>query len=206
VELAVVKLDGSTDSRLSVADNVFSVDFKEPLVHQVVTAYLSGGRAGTSSQKNRSDVRGGGSKPWRQKGTGRARAGTIRSPLFRGGGRTFPSSNRSYAQKVNRKMYRSAVCSILSELARQDRLRVCDEIQIDEPKTARMAKILAQLGLAGRTLVVTGDYHPHVTLASRNLVNVAVLEAAELDPVSLVGSETVLFTTEALRKVEESLQ
>ena len=205
MELPVFKLDGTQD-QLEVSDSVFSADFKEPLVHQVVTAYLSGGRSGTSSQKNRSAVRGGGAKPWRQKGTGRARAGTIRSPIWRGGGRAFPASARSYAQKVNRKMDRAALRSILSELVRQDRLRVCNAIQVAEPRTRGMTGILDQLGITGRALLVTADYDQNVTLAARNLVDVEVLEAASLDPVSLVGSESVFFTTDALRKVEAALQ
>ena len=154
VELSVVKLDGTTDQQLAVSEDVFATAFREPLVHQVVVAYMSGTRSGTSSQKNRSDVSGGGSKPWRQKGTGRARAGTIRSPIWRGGGRAFPATARSYSQKVNRKMYRAALRSILSELIRQERLRVCDEIQVSQPKTKVMTDVLAKLGLSGRVLLV----------------------------------------------------
>ncbi|HIE76901.1 MAG TPA: 50S ribosomal protein L4 [Gammaproteobacteria bacterium] len=206
MEHAVVKLDGSIERQVSLADAVFNVDFKEPLVHQVVSAYLAGARAGTSSQKNRSAVSGGGAKPWRQKGTGRARAGTSRSPIWRGGGQTFAATPRSYAQKVNRKMYRAAIRSILSELIRQGRVRICDEIQLDEPKTAHMAEALGQMGVIGRTLLVTADYNSNVTLSARNLVSVEALEAAQLDPVSLVGSENVVFTVDAVRKVEEALQ
>ena len=206
MEHAVVKLDGSIERQVSLADAVFNVDFKEPLVHQVVSAYLAGARAGTSSQKNRSAVSGGGAKPWRQKGTGRARAGTSRSPIWRGGGQTFAATPRSYAQKVNRKMYRAAIRSILSELIRQGRVRICDEIQLDEPKTAHMAEALGQMGVIGRTLLVTADYNLNVTLSARNLVSVETLEAAQLDPVSLVGSENVVFTVDAVRKVEEALQ
>ncbi len=206
MEHAVVKLDGSIERQVSLADAVFNVDFKEPLVHQVVSAYLAGARAGTSSQKNRSAVSGGGAKPWRQKGTGRARAGTSRSPIWRGGGQTFAATPRSYAQKVNRKMYRAAIRSILSELIRQGRVRICDEIQLDKPKTAHMAAALGQMGVIGRTLLVTADYNPNVMLSARNLVSVGTLEAAQLDPVSLVGSENVVFTVDALRKVEEALQ
>ena len=206
MEHAVVKLDGSIERQVSLADAVFNVDFKEPLVHQGVSAYLAGARAGTSSQKNRSAVSGGGAKPWRQKGTGRARAGTSRSPIWRGGGRTFASTPRSYAQKVNRKMYRAAIRSILSELIRQGRVRICDEIQLDQPKTAHMAEALGQMGVIGRTLLVTADYNLNVMLSARNLVSVEALEAAQLDPVSLVGSENVVFTVDALRKVEEALQ
>ena len=206
MEHAVVKLDGSIERQVSLADAVFNVDFKEPLVHQVVSAYLAGARAGTSSQKNRSAVSGGGAKPWRQKGTGRARAVTSRSPIWRGGGQTFAATPRSYAQKVNRKMYRAAIRSILSELIRQGRVRICDEIQLDEPKTAHMAEALGQMGVIGRTLLVTADYNLNVTLSARNLVSVEALEAAQLDPVSLVGSENVVFTVDAVRKVEEALQ
>ena len=206
MEHAVVKIDGSTDRKVSLADAVFGAEYKEPLVHQVVCAYLAGARSGTSAQKNRSAVRGGGAKPWRQKGTGRARAGTSRSPLWRKGGRAFPSSTRSYSQKVNRKMYRAAIRSILSELMRQERLVICDDIQLSEPKTAKMADALGGLGVTGRTLLVTAEYDVNVALSARNLVSVETLEASQLDPVSLVGSEHIVFTEGALRKVEEALQ
>jgi len=206
VELSVVKLDGTTGQQLAVSEDVFATAFREPLVHQVVVAYMSGTRSGTSSQKNRSAVSGGGSKPWRQKGTGRARAGTIRSPIWRGGGRAFPATARSYSQKVNRKMYRAALRSILSELIRQERLRVCDEIQVSQPKTKVMTDVLAKLGLSGRVLLVTADYDQNVSLSARNLPGVEVVEAAQINPVSLVGNETVVLTADALRKVEASLQ
>lgn len=206
MEITVVKLDGSVDRSLNIADSIFSEEFKESLVHQVVTAYLAGGRSGSSTQKNRSDVRGGGRKPWRQKGTGRARAGTIRSPLWRGGGRAFPATNRSYAQKVNRKMYRAAVRSILSELVRQERLKVCDDIQLDQPKTKMLVNLLLQLDARGRVLIVTAEYSPNLTMAARNLVDVEVREVGRLDPVRLVGSESILFSSSALRALESSLQ
>jgi|TARA_B100000949_G_scaffold118804_1_gene105032 large subunit ribosomal protein L4 len=206
VELSVVNLDGTTGQQLAVSEDVFATAFREPLVHQVVVAYMSGTRSGTSSQKNRSAVSGGGSKPWRQKGTGRARAGTIRSPIWRGGGRAFPATARSYSQKVNRKMYRAALRSILSELIRQERLRVCDEIQVSQPKTKVMTDVLAKLGLSGRVLLVTADYDQNVSLSARNLPGVEVVEAAQVNPVSLVGNETVVLTADALRKVEASLQ
>ena len=206
MEHAVVKIDGSTDRKVSLADAVFGAEYKEPLVHQVVCAYLAGARAGTSAQKNRSAVSGGGAKPWRQKGTGRARAGTSRSPLWRKGGRAFPSSTRSYSQKVNRKMYRAAIRSILSELLRQERLLICGDIQLGEPKTAKMADALGGLGVSGRTLLVTAEYDANVALSARNLISVETLEASQLDPVSLVGSEHIVFTEGALRKVEEALQ
>ena len=206
MEHAVVKIDGSTDRKVSLADAVCGAEYKEPLVHQVVCAYLAGARSGTSAQKNRSAVSGGGAKPWRQKGTGRARAGTSRSPLWRKGGRAFPSSTRSYSQKVTRKMYRAAIRSILSELMRQERLVICDDIQLSEPKTAKMADALGGLGVTGRTLLVTAEYDANVALSARNLVSVETLEASQLDPVSLVGSEHIVFTEVALRKVEEALQ
>ncbi|MCP4952274.1 MAG: 50S ribosomal protein L4 [Proteobacteria bacterium] len=206
MEHAVVNLDGSSDRSVSLADTVFGADYKEPLIHQVVCAYLAGGRAGTSAQKNRSAVSGGGAKPWRQKGTGRARAGTSRSPIWRGGGRAFPSSTRSYAQKVNRKMYRAAVRSILSELVRQDRVLICDDIKLDQPKTSKMTEALKSLGLSGRTLLVTSEFDANVMLSARNIIGVEVIHASEIDPVSLVGSEHVIFTEAAVRKIEETLQ
>ena len=206
MEIAVVKLDGSAEQSIDVADSIFAEEFKEPLVHQVVTAYLAGGRSGSSSQKNRSDVRGGGSKPWRQKGTGRARAGTSRSPIWRGGGRAFPATYRSYAQKVNRKMYRAAVRSILSELVRQGRLKVCDDLRLDQPKTKTLAELLLKLDARGRVLIVTAEFSQNLTLAARNMKNVDVREVARLDPVGLVNSESVLFSSGALKDLENSLQ
>ena len=206
MEHAVVKHDGSTDRNVSLADTVFAADYKEPLIHQAVCAYLAGARSGTSAQKNRSAVSGGGAKPWRQKGTGRARAGTSRSPIWRGGGRAFPSANRSYAQKLNRKMYRAAIRSILSELVRQGRVLICDDILVDEPKPSKMSKTLQGLGVSGRVLLVTSEFDLNVALSARNLVGVETLEASELNPVSLVGSEHVIFSEAAVKKVEEALQ
>ena len=206
MEIAVVKLDGSVDQSLDVADSIFAREFKEPLVHQVITAYLAGGRSGSSSQKNRSDVRGGGSKPWRQKGTGRARAGTIRSPIWRGGGRAFPATYRSYAQKVNRKMYRAAVRSILSELVRQDRLKVCDDLRLDQPRTKMLGNLLLKLGTRGRVLIVTAEYNQNLTMAARNMKDVEVRDVARIDPIGLVSSESILFSSKALRDMENSLQ
>ena len=206
MEIEVVKLDGSVDRPLDVADSIFAGEFKEPLVHQVVTAYLAGGRSGSSSQKNRSEVRGGGSKPWRQKGTGRARAGTIRSPIWRGGGRAFPATYRNYAQKVNRKMYRAAVRSILSELIRQNRLKVCDDIRLDQPRTKMLAELLFKLDARGRVLIVTAEYNQNLILAARNMKDIEVREADRLDPVGLVNSESILFSSKALKNVENFLQ
>ncbi len=189
---------------LQVSDAVFGADFKEALVHQVVTAYMAGARAGTKAQKNRSAVSGGGKKPYRQKGTGRARAGTIRSPIWRGGGVTFAAKPRSYAQKVNKKMYRGALRSILSELVRQDRLVVVDAFSVDAPKTKQLVAKLSELGLED-VLVVTEQLDENLYLAARNLYHVDVRDSDELDPVSLIGYEKVLMTAEALKKIEERL-
>jgi large subunit ribosomal protein L4 len=205
VQLDVVKLDGAADRQVEISDAVLGVEFKEPLVHQVVNAYQAGARAGTSAQKNRSAVRGGGSKPFRQKGTGRARAGTIRSPIWRGGGKIFPAETRSYSQKVNKKMYRLALRSILSELTRQGRLRVCDEALVSEPRTRALVSSLKSLG-ASDVLIVTDAYDENLALAARNLVGVEVCELNALNPVSLIRHETVLFTSGGLKRVEEMLQ
>ncbi len=199
-----MELNVQGGASLQVSDVVFGADFKEPLVHQVVTAYLAGARAGTKAQKNRSAVSGGGKKPYRQKGTGRARAGTIRSPLWRGGGVTFAAKPRSYAQKVNKKMYRGALRSILSELVRQDRLVVVDGFGVEAPKTKQLVGKLKELGLDD-VLIVTEQADESLYLAARNLYHVDVRDSEELDPVSLVGYEKVLMTTEALKKVEERL-
>ena len=206
MELTVIKLDGTNDTHVEVAESVFAQEFKEPLVHQVITAYLAAGRSGSSTQKNRSAVRGGGAKPWRQKGTGRARAGTIRSPIWRGGGRAFPATSRSYAQKVNRKMYRAAFRSILSELVRQQRLKICDEIHLDQPKTKALSKLLTTFNTHGRVLIITDETDQHLSLAARNIRNVEVRNADSLDPVTLVASETVLVSSDSLRHIERSFQ
>lgn len=189
---------------LQVSDAVFGADFKEALVHQVVNAYMAGARAGTKAQKNRSAVSGGGKKPFRQKGTGRARQGTIRSPIMRGGGVTFAAQPRSYEQKVNKKMYRGALRSILSELVRQERLVVVDGFSVDAPKTRQLVGKLDELGL-NDVLIVTEQVDENLLLAARNLYHVDVRDSDELDPVSLVGYEKVLMTTEALKKIEERL-
>lgn len=189
---------------LPVSDAVFGADLKPGLIHQVVTAYLAAGRAGTKAQKNRSDVSGGGQKPWRQKGTGRARAGTSRSPLWRTGGVTFAARPRDYAQKVNRKMYRGAVRSILSELARQGRLVVVPQVAVSAPKTRELVVFLKGLDL-GDCLIVTDGLDESLYLASRNLPGVDVLSAQEVDPVSLMAFETLVLTPEAVKKLEERL-
>jgi large subunit ribosomal protein L4 len=198
-----VQLTGSSES-VEFGDTTFGARFNEPLVHQVVTAYLAGQRAGTKAQKRRSDVSGGGSKPWRQKGTGRARAGTTRGPIWVGGGRAFAARPRSFEQKVNRKMYRAAMRSVLSELLRQDRLLLVESFAVDAPKTKAVRSRLAELGVE-RGLVVVEAFDEKLWLGMRNLPNVFCLDAAELDPVSLVGSDKVVMTTAAARLLEERL-
>jgi len=199
MELAV-----SGGNAIQVSNETFGRDFSEALVHQVVTAYLAGGRAGTKAQKTRSDVSGGGKKPWRQKGTGRARAGTTRSPLWRGGGKTFAAVPRDHSQKVNRKMYRGALQAILSELVRQDRLIVLGDLEVSSPKTGEMSKKLAQLGFE-TGLIVTSEVDSNLFLATRNMPNVYALDVAGLDPVSLVSAEKVIVTVDAVKKIEEWL-
>ncbi|MGA8262161.1 MAG: 50S ribosomal protein L4 [Arenicellales bacterium] len=205
MELAVFKSDGEKSSTLTVSDVTFGVEFNEPLVHQVVVAYLAGARSGTRAQKNRAAVEGGNSKPWRQKGTGRARAGSSRSPLWRGGGKTFPASTRDFGQKVNRKMYRAGLRSILSELARQDRLIVCDEVRVSEPRTRDLARVLKSLA-SEDAVIVTDAYDRNLWLAARNLYKVNICEVRELDPVVLTGHEKVIATSNAVRQIEEWLQ
>jgi large subunit ribosomal protein L4 len=198
-----LKMQGSSDS-VDVADAAFSVEFNEPLVHQVVTAFLAGSRAGTKAQKTRAQVRGGGVKPWRQKGTGRARAGTIRSPIWVGGGRAFAAMPRDHSQKVNRKMYRGALRSVLSELVRQDRLVVTEELTMEAPKTRELAAKLKELGLDS-VLIVNEAFDEKVFLSARNLANVGICDAASIDPVVLMRFEKVLVTLPALKLIEERL-
>ena len=199
-----MNLNTASGGTVTVSEVAFGKDFNEPLVHQVVTAFLAGARQGTKAQKNRSDVSGGGRKPWRQKGTGRARAGTIRSPIWRGGGKTFAAVNRDHSQKVNRKMYRGALQCIMSELVRQDRLVVVDEFTVGEPKTKAVAAKLKELDLAN-VLIVTDSVDENLYLGSRNLPKVDVRDADGVDPVSLIAFEKVLITVPALKKLEEAL-
>ncbi|MFP6828483.1 MAG: 50S ribosomal protein L4 [Gammaproteobacteria bacterium] len=199
-----VKLQGK-NSKVDLADSSFGVAFNEPLVHQVVTAYLAGARAGTKAQKTRSQVRGGGAKPWRQKGTGRARAGTIRSPIFTGGGRAFAARPRDFSQKVNRKMYRGAMRSVLSELIRQERLLLTEKFGVSAPKTKELKTKLDELQVKNVLIVVEG-FDENLCLAARNLVHVDVLEADTVDPVSLVGHENVVMTVAAAKLLEERLR
>lgn len=202
MELAIRNDAGS--ATLEVSDAVFGVDYKPGLIHQVVTAYMAGARAGTKAQKSRSDVSGGGAKPWRQKGTGRARSGTSRSPLWRSGGVTFAARPRDYSQKVNRKMYRVAVRSILSELVRAERLIVVPELKIPAPKTREVVALLKQHDLKD-ALILTDGFDADLFLAARNLVGVDVMSAQDVDPVSMIAFETVLATEAAIRKLEERL-
>jgi large subunit ribosomal protein L4 len=189
---------------LQVSDKVFGADFKEALVHQVVTAYMSAARSGTKAQKNRSAVRGGGAKPFRQKGTGRARAGTSRSPIWRSGGVNFAASPRSYAQKVNRKMFRGAIRSILSELNRQERLLVVDQVSVTAPKTKELVTKLKEMDLSD-VLIVAVNPDENIFLAARNLYGVDVCDVIDIDPVSLIAYDKVLVTEEAVKKLEERL-
>jgi large subunit ribosomal protein L4 len=189
---------------LEVSDATFGREFNEALVHQVVVAYSAGARQGTKAQKTRSEVSGGGKKPWRQKGTGRARAGTIRSPIWVGGGRAFAAKPRSFEQKVNRKMYRGAIRSILSELVRQDRLVVVEKFGVDSPKTKALQTKLNALELKD-VLIVTSEVDENLFLSARNLYKVDVRDVAGLDPVSLIAFEKVLITAEAVKQLEEAL-
>lgn len=206
MEMPVLAIDSGTASgNVAVADEVFAQDYNEPLIHQVVTAYMAQARTGSKKQKTRSEVAGGGAKPWRQKGTGRARAGTIRSPLWRGGGRAFAARPRSFEQKVNRKMYRGAMRSIMSELARQDRLVVVDAFELSEPKTKLAAEALGRLD-ARDALIVAEDVSDNLFLAVRNLPHVGIVETSLIDPVILLGYDKVVITKAALEKIGEMLK
>lgn len=189
---------------ISVSDLTFAREFNEPLVHQVVTAYMAGARQGTRAQKTRSEVSGGGKKPWRQKGTGRARAGTIRSPIWRSGGVTFAAKPQDHSQKVNRKMYRAAMRSILSELVRQERLVVVDDLVAETPKTKAFTGKLKELGLSN-ALIVAESVEQNLHLAARNIPHIDVRDVAGVDPVSLVAYDKVVVTVPALKKIEEML-
>jgi len=192
-------------SKIEVSETVLGAEFREPLVHQVVVSYLAGARAGTKAQKTRSEVSGGGVKPWRQKGTGRARAGTIRSPIWRSGGQTFAAKPRNHSVKVNRKMYRGALRSILSELLRQERLQVVGSFEVDGPRTRDARAQVKALTGSEDVLIVTAEVSEALYLAVRNLPRVDVRDTVGLDPVTLLAHENVVMTTEALRRVEEWL-
>ena len=195
----------SGSGKVEVSEQTFGVEYREPLVHQVVVAYLAGARAGTKAQKTRSEVSGGGAKPWRQKGTGRARAGSIRSPLWRSGGQTFAAKPRDHSLKVNRKMYRGAMRSILSELLRQDRLKVVDDFDLKTGKTKDALAAVTQLVGSADALIIGAVISETLYLAVRNLPRVDVRDTEALDPVTLLTHQNVVITVDALRRIEEWL-
>jgi len=204
MDLQLIDGKGAASATLAASDALFARDYNEALIHQVVTAYQANARQGTRAQKSRGQINKSHKKPWKQKGTGRARAGQANSPLWRGGGRIFPSMpDENFEHKVNRKMYRAGMASILSQLVREERLKVIESIALDAPKTNQFARKMKDLGLAGTTLVVTDKLDENVFLASRNLTDVLVLEAREVDPVSLVRFRNVLVTRAAVGQFEE---
>ena len=206
MELKLINEQGKSAATVAAPDALFGREYNEALVHQIVTAYRANGRLGTRAQKGRSDVRHSHKKPWRQKGTGRARAGDVASPLWRGGGKIFPNSpDENFSQKVNRKMYRAGMCSILSQLAREDRLKVVESFSIDAPKTKLLAQKISKMGLAS-TLVITDNVDQNLVLSSRNLVNVRVLDVDHADPVSLIQFNHVILTKKAMARFEEILK
>ena len=204
MELSVVKPGNKAAGTVAVSEANFAREYNEALVHQVVTAFLSGARQGTRAQKTRSEVAGGGKKPWRQKGTGRARAGTIRSPIWRSGGVTFAAKPQDYSQKVNRKMYRAAMRSILSELARTDRLMIVEALDVEQPKTKLLVETLKGYGV-DNVLIVADNVDKNLYLASRNLHKVDVRDVEGADPVSLIAYDKVMITVDAVKKFEEAL-
>lgn len=197
-------MNGLVGNSMVVSENVFGQKYNEPLIHQLINCYMANARSGTKAQKNRSDVSGGGAKPWKQKGSGRARAGSSRSPLWRTGGVTFAARTRDFGQKFNRKMYRAAMRSIYSELIRQDRLIVCDDIFPTEPKTKELLNKLRQYS-GNKLLIITNEVKNELFLAARNLVNVNVCVTSSVSPVSLINSDKVIVTTEAIKTIEEKL-
>jgi large subunit ribosomal protein L4 len=201
MELTIQTSGKKKAGTMNVSDTVFSAEFNEPLIHQVLTSYLAGARSGTKAQKTRAEVRGGGKKPFKQKGTGRARAGTIRSPIWRGGGITFAAKPRDYSKKLNKKMYRAAMRSILSELVRQERFICVDQFDVAESKTKLVLEKLADFDL-GEVLIVTEELNENLYLGVRNIPKVDVIDTNEIDPYSLIGFEKVLMTQAAVQKVE----
>ena len=204
MELSVVKPGAGDAGTVSVSYSTFAREYNESLVHQVVTSFLAGARQGTRAQKSRSDVAGGGRKPWRQKGTGRARAGTIRSPIWRSGGVTFAASPQDHSHKVNKKMYRAAMRSILSELARSDRLMVVESFDVEQPKTKLLVEALKGFGVEN-VLIVGSEVDKNLYLAARNLHQVDVRDVDGVDPVSLIAFKKVIMTVDAVKKFEEAL-
>ncbi|MEW8013440.1 MAG: 50S ribosomal protein L4 [Candidatus Sedimenticola endophacoides] len=199
-----VKAGSGSAETMQVSDAVFAADYNHALIHQVVTAYMAGARSGTKAQKTRAEVSGGGAKPWRQKGTGRARSGSSSSPIWRSGGVTFAARPRNHEQKVNRKMYRGALRSILSELLRQERLVAVSDLAVSAPKTKELVSRLNELGLK-EVLIVAESPDENLYLAARNLLNVDVCDVNEVDPVSLIGFDTVLMTSGAIKSLEGRL-
>lgn len=204
MQVALVTSTGSKEE-LQLSEVIFNCRFNEPLIHQVVTAYLAGGRQGTHAQKNRSAVSGGGKKPWKQKGMGRARAGTIRSPLWRGGGVTFAASTQDYSQKVNKKMYRSAMRSICSELLRQDRFFITDFFALEQPKTSQLLSKLRGFNMPKKVLIILDEVDNNSYLAARNLANVNIADVEAINPVDLINHEKIVITSKALKQIEELL-
>jgi len=206
MELKLIDAKGQSASTMAASDALFARDYNEPLIHQVVTAYQANARQGTRAQKGRSQIAKSTRKPWRQKGTGRARAGMASSPLWRGGGRIFPSSpDENFTQKLNRKMYRAGVASILSQLAREDRLKVVESFIVEAPKTKLFLQKVKEMGVSDSLLLITDELDDNLVLSSRNLPNVLVLEVAEADPVSLIRYKNVILTRKAVSKFEEML-
>ncbi len=205
MELKLLDAQGQSASKVDALDTIFGREYNEPLVHQVVVAFQANARSGNRKQKNRAEVHHSTKKPWRQKGTGRARAGMTSSPLWRGGGRAFPSSpDENFSHKLNKKMYRAGVCSILSQLAREDRLAVVDDISVEAPKTKLLAQKLKDMGV-GSVLIITEGFDENLYLAARNLSDVLIVEPRYADPLSLVRFDRVLITRPALAKVQEML-
>ncbi len=204
MELKLKQLNKKADGKVTVADSIFAAEYNEALIHQALTAFMTSSRAGTKAQKTRSDVRGGGRKPWKQKGTGRARSGTIRSPIWRSGGVTFAARPRDYSQKLNKKMYRGAMRSILAELVRQERLVLIDEFTVDVPKTKDMVAQLKSMDM-DNVLIVTDEMTENLFLSTRNISYVDVVDTEEINPYLLIGYNRILMTRGALAKVEELL-
>jgi large subunit ribosomal protein L4 len=195
-------LSSTKNQDINISDNAFSKDFNESLVLQAVVSFMAGSRQGTSKQKTRSEVRGGGKKPYRQKGTGRARAGTIRSPLWRGGGVTFAATPRDYSKKINKKMYRAAIRSIFSELLRQGRLVAIEQPVLEKPKTKEINNFLSEFSLS-KVLIITDELDINLYLSARNIPNVDIITVREINPVNLLKAQKVAVTADAFKKIEE---
>jgi large subunit ribosomal protein L4 len=206
MDLKIINEQGKSASTLSASDTLFAREYNESLVHQIVIAYQANARQGTRAQKGRSEVSRSGKKPWRQKGTGRARAGDSKSPLWRGGGRIFPNlPDENFSHKVNRKMYRAGICAILSQLAREDRLAVVEQFSLESPKTKLLAQKMRDMGLES-ALVITDTVDQNLYLSSRNLANVKVVDVGHADPVSLIRFDRVIMTKGAVARLEEMMK